>query len=125
MDLSFSLPAGTSESVDVTLGLESTKNYPWLTADQRADFVRFNQINTDFSTFFGGETYYLNLKFVYSGSDGYSAVDSFHVHEGATATADVIGYFSPTPREAPGMKGGTSGTSGTSGTTTSAPPSLP
>ena len=119
MDLNFSSPAGMSESVDVTLGLESTKNYPWLTADQQADFVRFNEINTDFTTFFGGETYYLNLEFVYSGSDGYSAVDSFHVHEGATATADVIGYFSPTPREAPDTSGGTSGT------TTPATPSLP
>lgn len=117
MDLSFSSPAGAPESVDVTLGLESTKNYPWLTADQRADFVRFNQINTDFSTFFGGDTYYLNLEFVYSGSDGYSTVDSFHVHEGATA--DVIGYFSPTPRKAPDTKDGTSGTN------TPPPPSLP
>jgi len=119
MDLSFASPAGMSESVDVTLGLESTKNYPWLTADQRADYVRFNEINTDFTTFFGGETYYLNLEFVYSGSNGYSAVDSFHVHEGATETADVIGYFSKTPREAPDTTGGTSGTS------TPAPPSLP
>ncbi len=119
MDLNFSSPAGTSESVDVSLGLESTKNYPWLTADQRADYVRFNQIDTDFSTFFCGEPYYLNLEFVYAGSDGYGAVDSFHVHEGATATADVIGYFSTTPRDTPDMTGGTGGT------TTPALPSLP
>lgn len=119
LDLNFSSPAGASESVDVVLGLESTKNYPWLTEAQKADYVRFNEINTDFTTFFGGETYYLNLEFVYSGTEGYSAVDSFHVNEGASETADVVGYFSTTPNEPPDTTGGTGGGS------TPAPPSIP
>ena len=108
IDLSFTSPS-VSETVNVTLALESTKNYPWLTEDQKADYVRFGELNTDFSTFFDGETYYLNLEFVYAGSDGYSSVDAFHVHEGATATADIVGYFSTTPMEAPDTTGGATG----------------
>ena len=118
LDLSFSNPSA-SESVDVKLALESTKNYPWYTQDQQADFVRFEQINTDFSTFFQGQTYYLNLEFVYSGSEGYSAVDSFHVHEGKSATANIVGYFSEVPKDRPDTGGGSGGSG------TPPPPSLP
>ncbi|MFT5192123.1 MAG: hypothetical protein ACI957_005172 [Verrucomicrobiales bacterium] len=113
VDLNFSTPSAT-ESIDVVLALESTKNYPWLSADQKADYVRFGELSTDFSAFFGGVTYYLNLEFVYAGAAGYSTVDVFHVHEGATATADIIGYFSNTPIEAPDTTGGST-----------PPPSLP
>ncbi len=119
LDMSFSSPSGTTESVDIVLGLESTKNYSWLTADQKADYVRFGQMHTDFSAVFSGETYYLNLEFVYSGSDGYSTVDEFHVHEGATATATIQGTFSTTPMDPPDA----TGTGGTGGPP--APPSIP
>ncbi len=109
IDLNFSTPNKT-DTVDVNLALESTANYPWLTADQKADFVRFGDLHTDFTTFFEGETYYLNLEFAYSGTDGYSTVDSFHVHEGKDASAQVIGYFSTTPNEKPDTsQGSTSG----------------
>ncbi len=118
IDLNFSAPSAT-ESVNVALALESTKNYPWLTEDQKADYVRFGQLHSDFSTFFNGETYYLNLEFAYSGTEGYSAIDSFHVHEGKTATAEVVGYFSQTPQDRPDVSGGSSGGS------TPPPPSLP
>ena len=108
LDLSFSSPAGTTESIDINLALESTKNYSWLTADQQADYVRFGDISTDFSAVFNGETYYLNLEFVYSGTDGYSTLDEFHVHEGASATAEIEAFFSTTPMELPDTSGGSS-----------------
>ena len=89
--------------------MESTKNYGWLTDDQKADYVRFGDIATDFSAVFGGETYYLNLEFVYAGSDGFTTADSFHVHEGSDATAQIQGFFSTTPMDPPSTTGGTTG----------------
>lgn len=98
LGIDFSTPDVT-ENFSFNFALENTANLEGNTADQNADFVRITNSNSPFSTTLNGQQYELQLQFGYLGSDGFATVDQFHVHEGASATADVWGYFVPTDDE--------------------------
>ncbi len=83
------------ETFSFELALENTENLVTNTADQNADFVKLVDPSMEFSVPLNGQSYELQLQFGYLGTEGFATVDEFHVHEGATATADLWGYFTP------------------------------
>ncbi|MEM7396031.1 MAG: choice-of-anchor K domain-containing protein, partial [Verrucomicrobiota bacterium] len=92
VDIAFSNPS-IEESFAFKFALENTDNLETNTADESADFVRIGDLTTEFSTMLNGQRYSLALQFGYLGDQGFATVDQFHVHEGATATADIWGQF--------------------------------
>ena len=98
LTLDFSSP-NIMETFNFEFSLENTLNLAENTADQNADFVRITNPNSAFSTTLNGQQYELQLQFGYLGAHGFATVDQFHVHEDASATADVWGYFVPTPED--------------------------
>lgn len=96
--IEFSTP-NVMENFNFNFALENTANLEGNTANQNADFVRITNSSSPFSTELNGQQYELQLQFGYLGSDGFATVDEFHVHEGSNATADIWGYFVPTPDE--------------------------
>lgn len=95
VDLALSEP-NISSSFEFKLDLESTPNLSHLSEDEKADFVRFDNIYSDFSAVFGGETYYLNLQFGNAGANGFTSVDQFHVHENHSTSGEIMAWFSTT-----------------------------
>ncbi len=92
LTIALTLP-DTNESFDINIELENTTNSDNNTEDQNADYIRISTLDTDFSTTIDGIQYELNLAFGYTGDQGFTTIDQFHVHEGATTTADLWGYF--------------------------------
>ncbi len=92
LTIALSMP-DTDQSFDIDIELENTTNSTNNTEDENADFVRISSLDTDFSTTIDGIQYQLNLAFGYAGEQGFTTVDEFFVHEGATTTADLWGYF--------------------------------
>ena len=82
-----------SESFDIQFDLVNTTNSDSNTADQNADYVYIGNLANDFTTTIDGIQYTLNLAFGYNGDEGFATVDQFWVHEQATTTADLWGYF--------------------------------
>ncbi len=91
LTITLSMPE-TQETFDIDLALENTINQGH-NDDDDADYVRIGNLYSDFTTEIDGIQYGLNLAFGYNGNNGFSTVDEFHVHEAATATADLWGYF--------------------------------
>ena len=89
--------AGVLEELTFELSLETTPNYAWQTADENADFVRLNNAASQFSTVLNGVTYYLVLRFGEHTPNGFTTIDEFHVHEGATASGNIYGSLTATP----------------------------
>ena len=94
LSIAFSTP-NIMETFSFQFALENTLNEEGNTADQNADYVKLVNPNHAFSTTLNGQTYQLQLQFWYLGSAGFATLDQFHVHEGATATGDIWGYFQP------------------------------
>ena len=91
LTINLSLP-DVSETFAINLGLINSQNTD--NADESADSVLINNLTSNFTTEVDGIQYQLNLAFGYNGNSGFSSIDEFHVHEGATATADLWGSFS-------------------------------
>lgn len=92
LTIALSMP-DTNQSFDIDIELENTTNSSNNTEDQNADYVRISSLDTNFSTTIDGIQYQLNLAFGYKGNQGFTTIDEFHVHEGASTTADLWGYF--------------------------------
>ncbi|MEM6910373.1 MAG: Ig-like domain-containing protein [Verrucomicrobiota bacterium] len=73
-------------------------------ADEDADFVYIPRLSTPFSTTLNGVTYFLELQFGYQGEDGFSSIDTFHVHEGSGAQGMVYGKFTTAPSDHSGLQ---------------------
>ncbi|MEM7384306.1 MAG: choice-of-anchor K domain-containing protein, partial [Verrucomicrobiota bacterium] len=83
-----------SEVFTFDFELINTTNHSSQTANQNADYVRMSMADDNvFETSLDGDEYYLQVQFGYAGSEGFANVDEFHVHEGASATADIFGFF--------------------------------
>ena len=93
--------AGATEELDFELNLESTVNHAWQSDDQNADFVRLANVATQFTTVLNGQTYYLVLSFGEHTANGFTTIDQFHVHEGASATGNIYGRLTATPPTQP------------------------
>ncbi|MCB1095492.1 MAG: choice-of-anchor K domain-containing protein [Verrucomicrobiae bacterium] len=93
--------AGIQEELDFELSLESTTNHAWQSDDQNADFVRLDNTATQFTTVLNGQTYYLFLSFGEHTANGFTTIDEFHVHEGASATGNIYGRLTATPPAQP------------------------
>lgn len=92
LDLNLTTP-GIMETFNYEFTLENTENLEGNTADENADFVRIDNPSNSFSTMLNGQVYDFDLQFGYTGDDGFSTLDSFHVHEGASAQAELWGSF--------------------------------
>ncbi|MGK0188845.1 MAG: prepilin-type N-terminal cleavage/methylation domain-containing protein [Verrucomicrobiales bacterium] len=88
--------AGIQETLDFALNLESTTNRERQSDDDNADFVRLNTVASQFSTVLNGQTYYLILRFGEHTANGFTTIDEFHVHEGASATGNIYGHLTTT-----------------------------
>ena len=93
--------AGAVEELDFEMSLESTMNHAWQSDDQNADFVRLNNVATQFTTVLNGQTYYLVLSFGEHTPNGFTTINEFHVHEGASATGNIYGRLTTTPPTQP------------------------
>lgn len=96
LDLTLDVPELSSD-VAFSLGLINTVNEIFNTADQNADYVQLESVVSTLDTVYLGETYYLQIRFGSVASNGFSTIDQFHVHEGATASGSLIGVITRTP----------------------------
>ncbi len=93
VDVSFG-GLGLQQSFAFDFGLINTENSLYNTADENADYVKLGNTADEFSiTLDNGKLYELELQFGYLGSNGFTTVDQFHVHEGKGATATLFGKF--------------------------------
>ncbi|MDG2124719.1 MAG: choice-of-anchor K domain-containing protein, partial [Verrucomicrobiales bacterium] len=76
---------------DFDFSLLSTPNYSYQTADQNADYVWIGDLNSDFSAWMEGVEFGLALQFGEVLENGFATIDTFHVHEGATAQGFLFG----------------------------------
>ena len=97
MDVNFTVPATAQEELTFTFELMSTEN-KGKSADADADFVYVPKVSTKFSTIIKGKTYYLVLSFGNNDlTNGFTTINTFHVHETKTSTGSVYGRFTTTP----------------------------
>jgi hypothetical protein len=82
-------------SAAFTYGFEllSTPNRTSQTADQNADYVWVGDVDGGFSAEIRGYDYTLALRFgeMSEDADGFTTIDTFHVHEGSWASGSVFG----------------------------------
>ncbi len=65
-------------------------------ADEAADYVWIRPINTSFSSTVQGKIFKLQLRFGPSErSRSFTTIDTFHVHEGKSATGKLYGSLVP------------------------------
>lgn len=96
VDLDFLTPIGTVESFSYSLGLINTENISDPAAN--ADIVNFNNTVALSSFSYSGIDYTVEfLGFGQLIGSGFSVDTSFHVHEDASATVDLIGRITSTP----------------------------
>lgn len=88
--LNFTTPSGVNQSFNYTLGLINTPNVG--TPAEQADIVQFQTTFPSSSFTYGGVNY--TMEFLGIGSitgSGYSTINQFHVLEGASANAELLG----------------------------------
>ncbi|MDG2122280.1 MAG: choice-of-anchor K domain-containing protein, partial [Verrucomicrobiales bacterium] len=91
-DLEVSIVNPTLEvPFDFDFSLLSTPNYSYQTADQNADYVWIGDLTSDFSAWLEGVEFGLELQFGEVMENGFATIDTFHVHEGATAQGFMFG----------------------------------
>lgn len=92
VDLSLAEP-NFSQTFTFGFDILDTKNLAEQSADENADYVWLLNPEQNLTTTFGGNQYKLNVTFGFLGEEGFSTVDTFHVHEGSHATASLMGQF--------------------------------
>lgn len=83
-----------SEVLNFDFSLMSTPNRSYQTADQNADYVWVGDLTSQLETTIGGDLFTLDVFFGQLDANGYTTIDTFHVHEGATATGWLYGRLS-------------------------------
>ena len=82
-------PATLTESLGFAFDIFGTRDK----GDQTADYFTLSNPSTTFNTEIDGQLYGLSLQFGDIVSNGYSTGDSFHSHEGTTASGILYGSF--------------------------------
>jgi type II secretory pathway pseudopilin PulG len=93
--LNFTVPERV-ENFEFDFRLLSTVNRG-VSADEDADYVWIPTLASQMTTQVQGQTFYLQLRFGNSTSNGFTTIDEFHVHENKSATGSIYGKFTTNP----------------------------
>jgi len=93
--LNFTVPERT-EQFEFDFRLYSTIN-KGVSLDEDADFVWIPTLASQLTAQVQGQTFYLQLRFGNSTSNGFTTIDEFHVHENKSATGAIYGKFTTNP----------------------------
>lgn len=93
--LNFTVPSRT-EQFEFDFRLFSTVNNN-VDADADADFVWIPTLASQLTAQVQGQTFYLQLRFGNSSTNGFTTIDEFHVHENKSATGAIYGKFTTNP----------------------------